>query len=482
MGANTARSPEEQQRIRAAINLKTLKRHDSKIEAIVSQSTYAIIYTSSEDDKGEFEWVKTGVEGPMFLFQRSEAPYYGFIVINQKGMEYVYELLTPELDAVEEQGMIMFRTSVDEDRATGIWLHDAVDRQPMFKLIDQHKRAPPPPKAAPIPPPAPSTGIAYNQSIPLDVLFAASQSETPPPMITSPPPVPATLPNHSTGLDLLNSIFASATPKQPTISPSIQPASLPISSMVDATPTPPTHTQSPPPLDAKALLAMIGHPGGAGAQMPTPPIVSTPPASSPRAQPQLPKESSSTSTPQKQKSPLFAPPILSHDIFAALSSSPSAAKSKPATSASAPVTSAATPTKAQAAKPPLQQQQSPSQSQLKPKPKTQQPQPTNPHIKVPAKHTAATALVAKPSSSTKDAPVPVPKELASALLDDSVARAQLGMAGAVNGNVNGAEPEPLGKKEFLRGVEELLQKPSFATALYSKYLARFSEEMEKREA
>lgn len=140
--------------LRRAITLKNLRRHDDEITDIVAQSPFAVVYYSSVDDNNDFVWVsspslpfldlvltlippqqKSNIEGPMFIFKRfarpssphfslnpsahspphrSQAPFYGFMILNHKGLEYIHQLLTPELDAVSEEGMIMFRTSVNE--------------------------------------------------------------------------------------------------------------------------------------------------------------------------------------------------------------------------------------------------------------------------------------------------------------------------------------------------------------------------------
>lgn len=55
--------------LRRQLNLKNLQRHDPSIDRIVASTSYASIY----DNKGH-GWVKTGVEGPMFLFSRSAFP------------------------------------------------------------------------------------------------------------------------------------------------------------------------------------------------------------------------------------------------------------------------------------------------------------------------------------------------------------------------------------------------------------------------
>ena len=73
-----------------------------------------------------------------------------------KGLKYTYELLSPNIDIVSQEGMIMYRASVNEgaslslhpreqseltrdvsDRATGIWVQDDKNRPVMFDRMLQ---------------------------------------------------------------------------------------------------------------------------------------------------------------------------------------------------------------------------------------------------------------------------------------------------------------------------------------------------------
>lgn len=73
------------------------------------------------------------------------------------------------------------------------------------------------------------------------------------------------------------------------------------------------------------------------------------------------------------------------------------------------------------------------------------------------------------------------KDVVLGMLDDEVRRARVGMDGqAVEGDEDeDEEREPLDKSVFVRGVRELLAKPGFSTALYARYLKRFAEELDQ---
>lgn len=50
---------------RLALNIKVLKRHDSRIDVIIDHASFVVLY-KHQDGK----WSKTGAEGPMFLYHR----------------------------------------------------------------------------------------------------------------------------------------------------------------------------------------------------------------------------------------------------------------------------------------------------------------------------------------------------------------------------------------------------------------------------
>ncbi|GAA5847021.1 hypothetical protein JCM5353_005740 [Sporobolomyces roseus] len=168
----------KQDQMRQQLNLKNLQRHDPTIKEIVTSASYASVY----ENFGE-EWVKTGVEGPMFLFSRTEIPHYGFFILNRQGLEYIQEFLTPECELNVGGEFILFESGQNVDKATGIWIFNETERASLCKRMEQLRSAatavassestPAPPSR----PPAAEKAHA-GQSISLDMLFGSSPTST----------------------------------------------------------------------------------------------------------------------------------------------------------------------------------------------------------------------------------------------------------------------------------------------------------------
>ncbi|KAK4052608.1 hypothetical protein OIO90_004236 [Microbotryomycetes sp. JL221] len=294
--------------LRQELNLKNLRRHDDTIQSILATASYVTVYRNLGDG-----WVKSGIEGPMFLFERSSTPQHGFFVLNRNGLEYVQEYLTSDSEVKIEGEFLLYEPGEQAERATGLWIAEEKDRtelcRQMVDICDRTKRlaaswqqppapspasnsisldqlfgsaasfagaspsvmpamAPRQPQQAPVSP-VPSARVAA-----LDMLFSSAASPPPPRPATRPPTQFAvatipTAPSPSSAPDLLNKMFLSAAQRQ-------QRSSLPVTSSLSssqpgqqasptplAAPRPPPATQSQsPPNDARALLAMLGHPNG----------------------------------------------------------------------------------------------------------------------------------------------------------------------------------------------------------------------------
>ncbi|BGP27202.1 hypothetical protein JCM10295v2_006166 [Rhodotorula toruloides] len=555
--------------IRRQLNLKNLQRHDPAIDHIVSSASYASVY----DNKGD-GWVKSGVEGPMFLFARSTAPHYGFFILNRNGLEYVQEFLTPESEVEIGGEFILYEGGQDADRATGIWVFEEKERTELCKQMTELRsraaaiaaasaQSPPSTKAlptsSPLPvgksisldmlfqaaSPAPAAPTlpqqpAQTSSNPLDALFApASISPSParailPPAqpqpvspsvpklpatleqlfaAASPTPQPARLPAQmppqsppqqpAGGMALLDSIFASA--RSPNLPYSLTPSI--------AQPPAPSAPASQP-NDAHALLAMLGHPlsppvqpaqpiqanplvngdislAGAAAPVKSPPaphsatypqpfamdpqpstMLSKSPSVSPPVQGDEPKKDEKQT--QGHKQPMFAPPVLSHDIFANLPLPGGAAEKKQEAvkkeeeKSVRDVKAVVTPQEEQDVRP--NEQDSAVLARLD---GVRDPaEPDEPIASPPA----AVETVKSPISPLQFARHPSSQQ--PLLLDKSEITSFVNGAAtnAAVGMVDGAGP--MEKDEFIRRVVELIQKPSLSMQLYGKYLERYEEQHE----
>ncbi|EMS19728.1 hypothetical protein NBRC10512_006484 [Rhodotorula toruloides] len=576
--------------IRRQLNLKNLQRHDPAIDRIVSSASYASVY----DNKGD-GWVKTGVEGPMFLFARSTSPHYGFFILNRNGLEYVQEFLTPESEVQVGGEFILYEGGQDADRATGIWVFEEKERVELCKQMEELRsraaaiasasaQSPPStsalPASSPLPvgqsisldmlfqaasptpvaPLLPQQTAQQQASNPLDALFASasispsparavlppSQPQPVPPSASklpstleqlfaaaSPTPqaarLPAQMPPQSPpqqpagGMALLDSIFASAksvpSPQQapaylphPVPSPQIahptQPStqsSLPYSPAPSAAQPPAPPAPASQPNDARALLAMLGHPlsppappsqpvqayplvngdislagSSTAAKSPPAPHSATYPqpfamdqqpsttlSKSPSAQRDEPKKEEKQSQGQGQKQPMFAPPVLSHDIFASLPLPGGAAKKKTEVAKDAEM-----PVQVETAKVPAKEEQDvrPNGDELAPEPQRDvegaaaEPAktiPSPPAAPVTVKLPILPPQLARQSSSQQ--PLLLDKSDITSFVNGAATNAAVGMADGAG---------PIEKDEFIK------RKPSLSMQLYGKYLERYEEQHE----
>ncbi|GAA5887973.1 hypothetical protein JCM16303_005221 [Sporobolomyces ruberrimus] len=193
----------KQDQIRQQLNLKNLQRHDPLISEIVTSASYASVY-----ENFGVQWVKTGIEGPMFLFSRTQAPHYGFFVLNRQGLEYIQEFLTPDCELNVGGEFILFESGQNADQATGIWIFDETERASLCKRMEQLRSA-----AAAVAstgtsarPPSPMVQAASGgQTVSLDTLFASSttDSSSTPLAVPAVPPAAGDQPLATNPLDIL---------------------------------------------------------------------------------------------------------------------------------------------------------------------------------------------------------------------------------------------------------------------------------------
>ncbi|SPO23771.1 related to decapping enzyme [Ustilago trichophora] len=109
---------------RTAFNLKVLRRHDPSIVSIVETASFVVLYNYNGG-----EWTKTGVEGPLFLFQRRLPPYNGFFLMNRNGVENFSADITPEDDLEITPEFIIYRPATNGDNEVyGIWVFEPSQR------------------------------------------------------------------------------------------------------------------------------------------------------------------------------------------------------------------------------------------------------------------------------------------------------------------------------------------------------------------
>ncbi|PWN37788.1 PH domain-like protein [Meira miltonrushii] len=213
---------------RDAFNMKVLKRHDPGIVDIVGSAAFVVLYELED------EWTKSGIEGPMFLYRRSTAPYSGFFVLNRNGVENFDAKLQAE-DDVELAGEFVHFRAASNEQVLGIWVYDTKEREvignQMMKIHEDIRQGKDAFGAQKSIPPQPTTQQA-GQPISLDALFDSAGSN-----VQSPAPP-------GRGPELLDSIFQSALPQQSPSGPPQQPQPFPGSNGTN---------------DLKAMLGLPSH-------------------------------------------------------------------------------------------------------------------------------------------------------------------------------------------------------------------------------
>ncbi|KAK9895136.1 hypothetical protein P389DRAFT_89061 [Cystobasidium minutum MCA 4210] len=188
--AGSARSIEAK---RLQLNLKVLQRHDPSIVEILDSTSYVVLYkyvpapNADAEDPADMQWVKTSIEGSMFVFRRTQAPYYGFFILNRHGVENFSHYLEDEANLELTPEYIIVQDG--EDQIKGIWVfeEDHRDRlgQKMLELSRLSKQGNTMSKAAASVPshasnndsPSSATSampLPAGQSISLDMLFGSS--------------------------------------------------------------------------------------------------------------------------------------------------------------------------------------------------------------------------------------------------------------------------------------------------------------------
>ncbi|TPX65309.1 hypothetical protein SpCBS45565_g05294 [Spizellomyces sp. 'palustris'] len=147
---------------RLAVNLNVLRRHDSNIVAILDSSSHVVVY---DFDQQSSSWTKKGIEGTMFVFQRSVEPFYGLFVMNRLGIENLMVLLSADMEVQLMQEFVIYRKpdgakrlikfqslsaniehfltlGVDSgDSVQGLWMYETEDRTRLYTTLLKYQSA-----------------------------------------------------------------------------------------------------------------------------------------------------------------------------------------------------------------------------------------------------------------------------------------------------------------------------------------------------
>ncbi|OZC09118.1 Dcp1-like decapping family protein [Onchocerca flexuosa] len=112
------------------INLKSIQRLDPCAVAIVDKAVHAALY---QFDKCRTQWVKTAIEGPLFLYKRADKPLHSLMIANRQSVEDHIEPITSPLRFFLETPYLFMNTQEGEIR--GFWFFEEEDCTRLYKLL-----------------------------------------------------------------------------------------------------------------------------------------------------------------------------------------------------------------------------------------------------------------------------------------------------------------------------------------------------------
>ncbi|KAI8827016.1 uncharacterized protein EV422DRAFT_22075 [Fimicolochytrium jonesii] len=115
---------------RLAANLSVLRRHDAAINGVLDSSSHVVVY---DFDPGNKSWTKKGIEGTLFVFQRSVEPFYGLFVMNRLGLENLSVMLNSDMEVTLLQEFVIYRQP--DDSVQGLWMYETSDRTRIVKTL-----------------------------------------------------------------------------------------------------------------------------------------------------------------------------------------------------------------------------------------------------------------------------------------------------------------------------------------------------------
>mmetsp|Transcript_15411 Transcript_15411/g.39710 ORF Transcript_15411/g.39710 Transcript_15411/m.39710 type:complete len:294 (+) Transcript_15411:85-966(+) len=189
-------APDREQQLQ--YNLTVLKRRDGAITKIIDMAGHVVLYQFNEDSKA---WDRKGVEGSLFVVERSTEPRYQFVVLNRLSSENLVETVDADFQTELTEQFLLYRNLKQE--ILGVWFYSPPERSAISELLtsltttgeqppvaadvdDTQATAPP---AAAAQPDAGAAGFDAAQFFSMAATSAQSGAPAPPPM---PPAVPPT--------------------------------------------------------------------------------------------------------------------------------------------------------------------------------------------------------------------------------------------------------------------------------------------------
>merc|ERR1712232_1551345 len=109
--------------------LETLqKSHDEHGVQIRAYSKFVVAYLLQQDGPSP-GWRKANIEGPVYLVQRSTAPKFQVLVLNQFNNNNLVDGFHASWELDCQKNYVFYKVEDTSKRIRGLWFHDDAERQ-----------------------------------------------------------------------------------------------------------------------------------------------------------------------------------------------------------------------------------------------------------------------------------------------------------------------------------------------------------------
>ena len=113
--------------------LAVVRRVDAGVKRIIARAPHVAVYVFDFESNS---WVRADIEGPIFLFERSTAPWHSMLVLNRLSQQNMQHFLHGDLELQNQEPYIIFRDPTAENpQPYGMWFKSAEDRANFWKHI-----------------------------------------------------------------------------------------------------------------------------------------------------------------------------------------------------------------------------------------------------------------------------------------------------------------------------------------------------------
>ncbi|KAJ3327978.1 mRNA-decapping enzyme 1B, partial [Kappamyces sp. JEL0680] len=96
----------ELEKAKLQINLKVLAKYDKSISAILETTSHVVLY---DFELASQTWKKRGIEGTLFLYERTVEPRFGVIVLNRLGLDNLEMKISSEMQIQLSGDYLMYK-------------------------------------------------------------------------------------------------------------------------------------------------------------------------------------------------------------------------------------------------------------------------------------------------------------------------------------------------------------------------------------